>query len=91
MTAEIWPPAQFILDECDERGWTVRDLSTRAGIPFTDVLDILAGAEITPDRATSLARAFGTSPTLWLRLQIAWDTSLAAEIDRLATPLDTLR
>jgi len=82
MTAEIWPPAQFIRDEMEYLGWTVDDLCRASGLSTDEAQAILDGAEITSERAQALSSAFGTGPIVWRRLQVSWDTSLAAELDR---------
>ena len=49
-------------------------LAERLGITFQTVNAIVNGRRsITPNTALRLARVFGTSPTFWLNLQLAWD------------------
>lgn len=84
MSAETWPVGHFIKDEMKERGWTRRELVQRLGEPL-DVnslaIDLLIdtprkGMLIGKDLAADLARAFGTSPELWINLDAAWQASV---------------
>ncbi|MEX2453731.1 MAG: HigA family addiction module antitoxin [Rhodospirillaceae bacterium] len=48
-------------------------------VPVGRISDIVAGKRgITPDTALRLAKYFGTTPDLWLRLQADYDLSVAA-------------
>ncbi len=79
--AEVWPPAQFILEEMEHRGWAMNDLARYSGLSAAEVVLLtMHGEPVTLEVAQGLGRAFNTSPMLWLRLQVAWDTSLAHEL-----------
>jgi HTH-type transcriptional regulator / antitoxin HigA len=57
----------------DARGWTPQDLADILGRPYRLVNEIIAGNRpITPETATALAKAFGTSAAYWLNLESAW-------------------
>jgi len=49
-------------------------LAELLGIPFQRVNQIVKGRRsVTPDTALRLARLFGTTPEVWLNLQLAYD------------------
>lgn len=84
MSAETWPVGHFIKDEMKERGWTRRELVQRLGEPL-DVNSLAIallidtprkGMLIGKDLASDLARVFGTSPELWINLDVAWQASV---------------
>src|SRR3990172_5930246 len=71
--AEVFPPGEFLKDELEERGWTQGDLAEILGRPISLVNEIIAGKRgITPETATGLAAAFGTSPEFWMNLESAY-------------------
>src|SRR5690606_9676154 len=71
--AEVFPPGEFLKEEMDARGWTQQDLADILGRPHRLVNEIIAGKRaITPETATGLAEAFGTSAAYWLNLESAW-------------------
>jgi HTH-type transcriptional regulator/antitoxin HigA len=62
-------PGVFILDEMEERRWTIHDLATKSGISVDRMKDIITSeVSISMDDAQGLARAFGTSAQLWVNL-----------------------
>lgn len=74
--AEVFPPGEFIRDELEERGWTQADLAKIMGRPLPVINLIISGKKsITPETATELASAFGTSPEFWLNLENAFRLS----------------
>lgn len=74
--AEVFPPGEFIRDELEERGWTQSDLAEIMGRPKLAINMIVAGKKgITPETATELASAFGTSAEFWLNLDSAYKLS----------------
>ena len=84
--AECFPPASFILDGLDERGWTREDLishvkPTRARM---DVQDVLDAKRVTPRAALALSRVFGTSAQLWLNLDASWWEWLMRQLEKQA-------
>jgi addiction module HigA family antidote len=59
-------------------GLTVDRLANSLGIPSTDLSEFIAGQRpLTSDLATRLARHFGTSEAIWLRLQARYDAEVA--------------
>jgi addiction module HigA family antidote len=70
-------------------GITAYRLSKAIGIPESALSDILNGRRgITAATALRLARFFGTTPELWLNLQVAYE--LDAERDRLGDRLEAI-
>lgn len=68
--AEVFPPGDFLREELEARGWSQMDFAEIIGRPRKAVSEILAGKrQVTPDTATELAAALGTSPEYWLRLE----------------------
>jgi addiction module HigA family antidote len=51
-----------------------RDLAEGIRVPYQRVNELVNGRRgITPSTALRLARYFGTTPDLWMNLQIRWD------------------
>jgi HTH-type transcriptional regulator/antitoxin HigA len=68
--AEVFPPGEFIRDELKEREWTQSDLAVVMGRPLTVLNEIITGKRaVTPETATELGAAFGTSAEFWLNLE----------------------
>lgn len=58
-------PGDYIREELEARGWTQADLVHILGRPVQFVNEIISGKRsTTPETATQLAGAFGTSPQL---------------------------
>ena len=71
--AQATPPGDFIRDELEARGWTQLVLADVMGRPLQFVNELLAGRKgVTPESATGLAAAFGTSAELWMNLDAAY-------------------
>lgn len=77
-------PAAYIQDELLERGWTLDDLARHSGIPRSELgwINGEAGGPcgVTQSIAKGLARAFGTSSILWVRLQASFSASLLDQL-----------
>ena len=74
-------PGRILRRELEARGWTSIDVYRNAGNLFAlDIADVLGGfGSIDRNFAEGLARAFGTSPDLWLGLQQEYDEAVARE------------
>ena len=71
--AETFPPSEYLRDELEERGWTVADLAGAMGRPVRAVAEMLdKETAITTERARALSEALGTTPDVWLNLQVAY-------------------
>ena len=67
-------PGEILREELDTLDVSPRQLADALGVPAELVADVLNGQEpITPDLAQRLAGYCGTSPGLWLDLQIGYD------------------
>jgi HTH-type transcriptional regulator / antitoxin HigA len=83
VSVEPFPPAEFIQEAMDARGWTQDDLAEVMGRSRQTVMRLLnATTSITPETAHELAQAFETSPELWMNLQTSYELALAAKEDR---------
>lgn len=72
--AEVFLPGDYIRMELDARGWTQGDLAKILGRSVRNVRDMVKGKRgITPEAATGLAAAFGTSAQVWVNLQSSYD------------------
>jgi addiction module HigA family antidote len=68
-------PGEMLLEEfLIPMGLTQRELADAIHVPYQRVNEIVNEHRgITPSTALRLARFFGTSPDLWLNLQLRWD------------------
>jgi antitoxin HigA-1 len=83
-------PGEVLKDELKARGLSALALALR--LPASRVSQIIRGQRaITPETAMRLARYFGGSAAIWLRLQVAYDLAraeveLASKIAAEVTP-----
>ena len=83
-------PSEIIREELEARGWRVQDLCLAADCDtlvgrlswdwYLALEPEIHGAEslvLGPVMAAQLAKAFGTSPEVWLNLERAWLDTLA--------------
>jgi len=84
--AEVFPPGDFIKEELEAREWSQTDLAEVLGRSVRLVNEIVNGKRaITPETATGLAKAFGTSAQFWMNLESSWQLSkLGSEDDAIA-------
>jgi HTH-type transcriptional regulator/antitoxin HigA len=74
--AEVFPPGEFIRDELEARDWTQGDLAEILRRPIRLVNELVSGKKtITPETASGLGAAFGTSPQFWMNLETAYQLS----------------
>ena len=79
---EAFHPAEYILEEADERGWTKSDLAEILGFTRADLSNLLSGrVSISPKIAKALGDAFGTGAQVWLNLQSAYQLATSTEDD----------
>jgi len=65
--------------ELDARGWSQKDLAAIMGRPQKTISGIVQGRKaITPETATGLSAALGTSAEFWLNLQTLFDLHRAS-------------
>lgn len=78
--ARATSPGRVLLRELDARGWSQRDLAAIMGRPYQAINQITRGVKrITPETARELAQAFGTSPELWMNLEVNYRLQLAKQ------------
>jgi addiction module HigA family antidote len=71
-------PGEVLRDELEARGLSAHALALSLRLPASRISQIVRGRRaITPETALRLARYFGSSPAIWLRLQVAYDLSRA--------------
>lgn len=79
-SARATSPGRVLLRELDARGWSQRDLAAIMGRPYQAINQIVRGVKrITPETARELAQAFGTSPELWMNLEVNYRLQLAKQ------------
>jgi addiction module HigA family antidote len=72
--APVHPGEVLLEDFLKPLGISQVALAEQLGIPFQRVNQIVRGRRaVTPDTALRLARFFGTTPDVWLNLQLACD------------------
>jgi addiction module HigA family antidote len=85
-------PGAFLKDELAARGLSAHALSIALRLPASRISQIVRGRRgVSPETALRLARYFGGSAAIWLRLQAAYDlaraeTELSAKIAAEITP-----
>jgi HTH-type transcriptional regulator/antitoxin HigA len=73
---EAFPPGEYIRRELAKRGWSQLDLADILGRPAQVVNEIVAAKRsITPETASGLGDAFGTSAQVWLSLEASYQLS----------------
>jgi HTH-type transcriptional regulator / antitoxin HigA len=76
ISAEVFPPGEFLGDELEARGWTQTEFAEIIGRPQKLVNDIVLGKRsVTPETAADFAAALGTSAQFWMNLETAWQLS----------------
>jgi len=69
------PPGEMLLEEfLRPAGITQVELAARMGVPIQRVNGVVSGRRaVTAETAILLARALGTTPAIWMNLQVAVD------------------
>jgi HTH-type transcriptional regulator/antitoxin HigA len=74
--AETFPPGDYLREELEARGWSQTEFAEIIGKPVRTVNEIIAGRrQVTPETATAIAAALGTSPQFWMNLETAYQLS----------------
>jgi len=68
-------PGEMLREEfLNPMGLTQRELAAGIRVPYQRVNELVNGRRgITPATALRLAKFFGTTPDLWMNLQLRWD------------------
>jgi len=76
---DLIPPGEILLEEfLKPLGVTRQQLARDIDVPANRIGDIVRGKRrITADTALRLAKYFGTSPDVWLGIQMEYDLRLA--------------
>ena len=83
ISAEPFPPGEYIQEEMEARGWGQEDLAQVLGISRRQIANLLSGASaLTPDVAVALGQAFKQDPVTWMNLQVTYELALAANKER---------
>jgi addiction module HigA family antidote len=80
-------PGRIVRQECIEPlGITVKEAAERLGIQRQTLNNLVNGkAGISPEMSLRLSKAFGSSPEVWLGLQMEYDLAQASKnVDRIA-------
>lgn len=81
-------PGRIVRQECIEPlGITVKEAAKRLGIQRQTLNNLVNGkAGISPEMSIRLSRAFGSSPEVWLGMQMEYDLAQASKsTDRIAS------
>lgn len=83
-------PGAMLLDEfLNPMGLSQRELADGIRVPYQRVNELVnARRGVTPATALRLAKYFGTTPDLWMNLQLRWDlyhaqVAEARDLDRI--------
>lgn len=78
--AVVYHPGEILLDELDARNMSQSDFAKIIDRPLNAVNEIIKGKKsITPETASSIAAALGTSPEMWLGMQADYDLYLLSQ------------
>jgi antitoxin HigA-1 len=68
-------PGEMLLEEfLNPMGLTQRELADGIHVPYQRVNELVNGKRgVTPHTALRLAKFFGTTPDVWMNLQLRWD------------------
>jgi HTH-type transcriptional regulator/antitoxin HigA len=76
ISAEVFPPGEFLGDELEARGWTQTEFAEIINRPQKLVNDIVLGKRsVTPETAADFSAALGTSAQFWMNLETTWQLS----------------
>lgn len=82
IVAEAFHPAEYILEEAEERGWTKSDLAEILGFTRAELSNLLSGrVSISPKIVKALGDAFDTGAQVWLNLKSAYQLATSTEDD----------
>ena len=82
MATQILPPGEFIREELEVRGWSQATFARILGRPLQTINQIINGKKaITAQTAKEIAAAFGTSPDVWMNLEMTWHLHSTPEPD----------
>lgn len=72
--AEVFPPHEFIREEIEERGWTMKDFAHALRWSEEEAAKLANGeTPVLGREAEALGHAFGTSAVLWANLAMSYE------------------
>jgi addiction module HigA family antidote len=76
-------PGEILLEEfLHPLELTQRELANGIGVPYQRVNELINGKRgVTPSTALRLSKFFGTTPDVWLNLQLRWDLYFAQQAE----------
>jgi addiction module HigA family antidote len=78
LAGPVTHPGEVLKDELEARCLSAHALAIALRLPASRIGQIVRGRRaITPETALRLARYFGGSAAIWLRLQVAYDLARA--------------
>jgi addiction module HigA family antidote len=82
-------PGGIVKDCIDDLGLSVTDAAKVLGVTRPTLSRVINGrAGISPEMAVRLSKAFGSTPEMWLRMQVAYDL---AQVRARADKIDVQR
>lgn len=80
--AEAFPPGEFIREELEARGWTQEVLAEIMGRQSSIISGLVnAKRAVSPEIASDLAAAFGTTAQFWMNLETAYQLFTESRAD----------
>lgn len=81
--AEAFPPGEFIKEELEARGWSQEDLAEITGRQSSIISGLVNGKRaVSPNIASDLAAAFGTTAQFWMNLETAYQLFAEGRADQ---------
>ncbi|HEY9758814.1 MAG TPA: hypothetical protein V6C97_26840 [Oculatellaceae cyanobacterium] len=68
-------PGRIVERELEARGWNLKTLIEYSGLSLEAVKGIVEGKALTDVEAQGLARAFGSTPEFWIKLEVNYRNS----------------
>ncbi|RJP75625.1 MAG: addiction module antidote protein, HigA family [Desulfobacteraceae bacterium] len=73
-------PGNILSEKLGELGMSAAELAREVHVPANRISQIIAGKRsITADTALRLGKWFGTSPHIWLKLQLSYELYMARQ------------
>lgn len=80
LVPESFHPGEYIREEMEARGWTLKQLAHQLNVRYSVLRDdLLPNCVITPRFAEKLGEIFKTGSAIWLNLQAIYDLTVMIE------------
>lgn len=74
LISEAFHPGEYIKDEAEVRGWSIKQLAEKLGFDLSYITVVLDNKQtVSPELARQLGCVFGTSSAIWLNLQVRYE------------------